>query len=65
VQEELYSIPEAARKLRVGRTTIYGLLDSGELDSIRIGQRRLVTDSQLDAYVAKRKRPISSPTVSK
>lgn len=42
----LLTIPEAARRLSVGRTTVYALLKSGELASVTIGRlRRIPTDS--------------------
>jgi excisionase family DNA binding protein len=36
------SIKGAAAYLGVGRTTIYALLNTGALESIRVGRRRLV-----------------------
>jgi excisionase family DNA binding protein len=37
------AIPEAARLIGCGRSTVYLLLKSGQLRSISIGTRRLVT----------------------
>jgi excisionase family DNA binding protein len=37
------SIPEAARLLAIGRSKTYDLLKSGQLCSVHIGTRRLVT----------------------
>ncbi|SMY09954.1 helix-turn-helix domain-containing protein [Flavimaricola marinus] len=34
---------EAARLCSIGRTTLYAALSSGELKSIKIGTRRLIT----------------------
>ncbi len=48
----VYSIDEIADQLSVGRTLVYRLIGSGELRSIKIGGRRLVTDGQLRALVA-------------
>lgn len=36
------SIPDAARLLGCGRSTVYSLLSTGQLRSIHIGSRRLV-----------------------
>jgi excisionase family DNA binding protein len=47
----LHPIEEAAAALGVGRTTIYGLVDRGELKTVHIGRRALVTDQSLNAYV--------------
>jgi excisionase family DNA binding protein len=38
-----YSPAEAARRLGVGRTFVYELLNSKKLKSARIGSRRLIT----------------------
>ena len=46
------SVTDAAEALGVGRTKMYELLDSGALESIRIGARRLVTRRALLAFVA-------------
>ena len=44
---------EAARRLSVGRTTIYGLMASGELQSVNIGRCRRVPVSSLSSFVSK------------
>ncbi len=43
----VYTIDEAAEELRLGRTALYDLLRSGQLGSIKIGRRRLVTRDDL------------------
>ena len=47
------SIPTAASMIGVGRTTLYGLIRSGEVETIRIGSRRLVVVDSLHAYIAR------------
>ncbi len=47
----VYSIDEAAERLCVGRTLVYNLIGSGELGSVKIGGRRLITHRQLDTFV--------------
>jgi excisionase family DNA binding protein len=47
----VYSVTEAAALLSVGRTTVYQLIGSGELRSVKIGTRRLVARRDLEAYV--------------
>ncbi|MCR6699708.1 MAG: helix-turn-helix domain-containing protein [Dokdonella sp.] len=47
-----HTIPSAARMLGIGRTSLYELMQRGELKTIRIGTRRLVPDSELHRYVA-------------
>ena len=44
---------EAARRLSVGRTTIYELMASGELQSVNIGRCRRVPLSALRSFVAR------------
>lgn len=47
----LLTIPEVAEQLRVGTTKVYELVKRGDLASVRIGRRRLVTPEQLQAYI--------------
>ena len=47
----LFSIPETARQIGVGRSKIYELLGSNDLDSVRIGKRRLVTSKSIYRFV--------------
>ena len=42
---------EAARLAGLGRTTIYDALGSGDLKSIKIGKRRLITIDWLRAWL--------------
>jgi excisionase family DNA binding protein len=49
---ELLSIEEAARRLGIGRTAMYGLLTSGRVRSVRIGRRRLVGAAALAAVAS-------------
>jgi excisionase family DNA binding protein len=48
----LLRVEEAAQMLRVGRSQMYRLLNSGEVDSIRIGKMRRVPVASLNEYVA-------------
>ncbi len=47
----VYTVDEAAKRLRVGRTLVYNLIGSRELGSIKVGGRRLVTHRQLNAFI--------------
>jgi excisionase family DNA binding protein len=52
VDDQLLVTPEeAARRLSVGRTTIYELMASGELQSVNIGRCRRVPVSSLSLFV--------------
>jgi excisionase family DNA binding protein len=50
-QRLLLTPEEAARRLAVGRTTVYELLSSGALRSVQIGRCRRVPVSALSAFV--------------
>jgi excisionase family DNA binding protein len=47
----LLTVEAAARQLSIGRTTMYALIKSGAVLSVRVGQRRLVPADALNAYV--------------
>ncbi len=51
--------PEAAaRQLGLGRTTVYELIRSGELESVKVGRLRRVPVAAISEYVARlRARP--------
>jgi len=46
------TIPQVARCLSVGRSTVYKLINSGELPVIKIGKRTLVPMAALHSLVA-------------
>jgi len=45
------AIPEAARRLGIGRSTVWALIARGSLPVVRIGGRTLVRVNDLDAFV--------------
>ncbi|MEU6221297.1 excisionase family DNA-binding protein [Streptomyces sp. NPDC047022] len=49
------TVEEAARCLRVGRTTCFGLIRTGELESLMIGGLRRVPADAPAAYLARRR----------
>jgi excisionase family DNA binding protein len=54
IDDQLLVTPEeAARRLSVGRTTIYELMSSGELQSVNIGRCRRVPVSSLSSFVSR------------
>ena len=54
IDDQLLVTPEeAARRLSVGRTTIYELMSSGELKSVNIGRCRRVPVSSLSSFVSR------------
>ena len=47
----LLTIEEAADRLSLGRTTTYGLVNRGDLASVKIGKSRRITVDALERYV--------------
>jgi excisionase family DNA binding protein len=53
MNDRLRDIPSTQEQLgNVGRTTVFELIRKGELRSVKVGKRRLVPQSQIDAYIA-------------
>lgn len=48
----LLDVDEAAAILAIGRTALYGLIDSGRLTSLKVGRRRLISTAAIAAYIA-------------
>jgi excisionase family DNA binding protein len=48
----LLTVDEAAERLRLGRTLVYRLISSGELESVTVGRLRRVPAECLAEYVA-------------
>ncbi|MER7956848.1 excisionase family DNA-binding protein [Streptomyces sp. NPDC096030] len=48
----LLTVEEAARRLRIGRTTCFALIASGEIESVTVGRLRRVPVDALPVYVA-------------
>ena len=46
------TVDETVRVLNLPRTRVFGLLKTGELESFRIGNRRLVKVASVEAFVA-------------
>ncbi len=54
-EKMVYSVNEAADLLSIGRTMAFRLISNGELRSLKIGNRRLVSKLDLDEFVADRR----------
>lgn len=50
---QLYSVPEARRRLRVGLTKFYELMNNGEIRTLKIGARRLVSEDAIIEFIAR------------
>lgn len=51
IKKILYSVEDTAAALSMGRTTIFALIVEGQIKSVKIGKRRLVAASEIEAYV--------------
>ncbi|MFJ4475241.1 excisionase family DNA-binding protein [Streptomyces xanthochromogenes] len=49
----LLTVEEAAYRLRIGRTTCYGLIRTGELESVPVGRLRRVPADAVPEYVTR------------
>jgi len=47
----LLKVEQAAERLGLGRTIVWGLVATGELESLKIGRSRRVPREALDVYV--------------
>lgn len=50
-----YKIPDAARLLSLGRSQVYVLIAKGELESIKIGRSRRITEDSLQTFLVQHK----------
>ncbi|MGF1662631.1 MAG: helix-turn-helix domain-containing protein [Kineosporiaceae bacterium] len=46
----LLTVEEAAERLGIGRTTMFGLIRSGDVESVQIGRLRRIRPAALEAY---------------
>ena len=46
-----FSVEEVAGLLSLGRSTVFELVRTGELGSIKLGHRRLITQADLDEFL--------------
>lgn len=49
----LYDLDEAAKQLSISRRVVDRLVGEGELESVKLGRRRLVPHEALEDYVAR------------
>lgn len=51
----LLPINEAAKTLGIGRTLLYRLINSGELEMVRLGNRSLITRASIEALIERKR----------
>ena len=49
----LHTVESASRHLGMGRSTVYLKIESGELESVKIGRSRRITQGALERFVAR------------
>lgn len=52
LERRALSIPEAAQSSNLSRATLYRLISNGKLATVKVGARRLVPVSALDALLS-------------
>ena len=60
--DELLTVVEVARALRIHRSSVYDLFNRGALASLTVGGRRLVCRGELHRYIAERARESLPPS---
>lgn len=51
----VYTINETCEQLRLSRYTVYELINTGQLQSIKVGHRRLVAHADLVHFIEERR----------
>jgi excisionase family DNA binding protein len=51
IEPLLLTVEEAALKLRCGRSTVYVLMDRGDISSVKIGHLRRIRPDALVSYI--------------
>jgi hypothetical protein len=52
-KNRLLSIESTLTILDIGRTSLYALLDKGQLQAVKIGRRTFITSHNLDDFIAR------------
>ncbi len=55
-QLQLLAVPDVAQLLRVGRTTVYALINAREIETVKIGNARRVLIVSVWQYIERQKR---------
>ncbi len=54
---QLYTIPETARTLRLGESTVKTWLSQGKIGHVKVGRRTLITAEEIQRVVAEGTKP--------
>lgn len=48
---EMLTIPEAAKRLKVSRNTVYRLISKGQLAAVTVSHRRRISEADFQRYI--------------
>ena len=54
----LHPIDPARKRVGLGRTKFYELINAGEIKAIKVGQRTLIPESELQRWLARKMRAV-------
>lgn len=52
MEQQLLTVPEVMALLRLGRCTVYDLIRSGRLESVKVGRLRRVPAAAVESFVS-------------
>lgn len=64
MEKLLRSVSETEQLLDLGHSTLNGLLQSGELPSLKLGRRRLVPQSAIEEFIRRQMAAQKTPETS-
>ncbi len=53
-KERIYSIEEACKELKFGRTKLYQLISSKEIRIYKVGSRTYIPNDEIDRFIQRR-----------
>jgi len=54
-----HKVPDACRRIGIGRTVLYELIKAGEVRAIKIGCRTLIPEAELQRVIASRLKAVA------
>ncbi|AWK74264.1 hypothetical protein CBI38_24630 [Rhodococcus oxybenzonivorans] len=52
MQNKLNTITETLDRVAVSRSKLYELMDAGDIRSVKVGKRRLISDAAINDWIA-------------
>ncbi|UVO14586.1 excisionase family DNA-binding protein [Mycobacterium sp. SVM_VP21] len=53
LNSRLWPVEEVMKRLSVGRSMVFELMANGQLRSVKVGRRRLVSEAAINEYIAR------------